>query len=109
TVVDDSLSSPQSTPPTSHTLSLHDALPISMILFTTTPLTPTMMHMILLSATCTKSMLRTVNCSSVGMKTMPTWSLSLERRLEARSEEHTSELQSRFDLVCRLLFDKKNR
>src|SRR5699024_12299925 len=27
----------------------------------------------------------------------------------ARSEEHTSELQSRFDLVCRLLLEKKNR
>src|SRR5699024_1314737 len=26
---------------------------------------------------------------------------------EARSEEHTSELQSRFDLVCRLLLEKK--
>src|SRR5699024_12796926 len=26
-----------------------------------------------------------------------------------RSEEHTSELQSRFDLVCRLLLEKKNR
>src|SRR5699024_11999453 len=26
-----------------------------------------------------------------------------------RSEEHTSELQSRFDLVCRLLLGKKNR
>src|SRR5699024_11516584 len=25
-----------------------------------------------------------------------------------RSEEHTSELQSRFDLVCRLLLQKKN-
>src|SRR5207249_6821130 len=25
----------------------------------------------------------------------------------ARSEEHTSELQSRFDLVCRLLLEKK--
>src|SRR5207249_7230674 len=30
---------------------------------------------------------------------------TLHRR---RSEEHTSELQSRFDLVCRLLLDKKN-
>src|SRR5438067_10364888 len=30
------------------------------------------------------------------------------RRLEhVRSEEHTSELQSRFDLVCRLLLEKK--
>src|SRR5438105_6864983 len=27
----------------------------------------------------------------------------------ARSEEHTSELQSRVDLVCRLLLEKKNR
>src|SRR5699024_12144957 len=25
-----------------------------------------------------------------------------------RSEEHTSELQSRFDLVCRILLEKKN-
>src|SRR5207249_9702480 len=30
------------------------------------------------------------------------------RRIRARrSEEHTSELQSRFDLVCRLLLEKK--
>src|SRR5438067_10312184 len=28
-------------------------------------------------------------------------------RHERRSEEHTSELQSRFDLVCRLLLEKK--
>src|SRR5699024_11267796 len=28
---------------------------------------------------------------------------------ENRSEEHTSELQSRFDLVCRLLLEKKKR
>src|SRR5438067_11958403 len=27
---------------------------------------------------------------------------------DPRSEEHTSELQSRFDLVCRLLLEKKN-
>ena len=26
---------------------------------------------------------------------------------ETRSEEHTSELQSRYDLVCRLLLEKK--
>src|SRR5690349_22312918 len=30
-------------------------------------------------------------------------------RLEARSEEHTSELQSRRDLVCRLLLEKKKK
>src|SRR5438067_4111754 len=28
---------------------------------------------------------------------------------ELRSEEHTSELQSRFDLVCRLLLEKKKK
>src|SRR5438067_3096870 len=36
----------------------------------------------------------------------------LPRRLAGlpqRSEEHTSELQSRFDLVCRLLLEKKKR
>src|SRR5699024_12074072 len=27
--------------------------------------------------------------------------------MQGRSEEHTSELQSRFDLVCRLLLEKK--
>src|SRR5699024_12883546 len=31
------------------------------------------------------------------------------RRLPRRSEEHTSELQSRFDLVCRLLLEKKKK
>src|SRR5207247_9169192 len=30
-------------------------------------------------------------------------------RTAARSEEHTSELQSRVDLVCRLLLEKKNK
>src|SRR5207249_8934236 len=32
----------------------------------------------------------------------------LHPRSASRSEEHTSELQSRFDLVCRLLLEKKN-
>src|SRR5699024_12361556 len=31
------------------------------------------------------------------------------RERPARSEEHTSELQSRFDLVCRLLLEKKKK
>src|SRR5699024_12723926 len=31
----------------------------------------------------------------------------LRRGGQPRSEEHTSELQSRFDLVCRLLLEKK--
>src|SRR5699024_11817866 len=33
----------------------------------------------------------------------------LQHLVVDRSEEHTSELQSRFDLVCRLLLEKKNR
>src|SRR3989449_6614993 len=32
-----------------------------------------------------------------------------EREIGARSEEHTSELQSRLHLVCRLLLEKKKR
>src|SRR5437868_7865029 len=32
-----------------------------------------------------------------------------EDRQLRRSEEHTSELQSRFDLVCRLLLEKKKK
>src|SRR5699024_12832658 len=34
-------------------------------------------------------------------------SLPLKPGISYRSEEHTSELQSRFDLVCRLLLEKK--
>src|SRR5437868_5476707 len=33
--------------------------------------------------------------------------VSQNRTRDGRSEEHTSELQSRFDLVCRLLLEKK--
>src|SRR5699024_11866160 len=32
-----------------------------------------------------------------------------KQALLKRSEEHTSELQSRFDLVCRLLLEKKKK
>src|SRR5699024_11231845 len=35
--------------------------------------------------------------------------LSRSSAKPVRSEEHTSELQSRFDLVCRLLLEKKNK
>src|SRR5699024_12215367 len=34
---------------------------------------------------------------------------SCDISIKARSEEHTSELQSRFDLVCRLLLEKKTQ
>src|SRR5699024_12318285 len=40
------------------------------------------------------------------LKVWPSWARSPSER---RSEEHTSELQSRFDLVCRLLLEKKKQ
>src|SRR5699024_11744576 len=36
-------------------------------------------------------------------------SASAKNVCQTRSEEHTSELQSRFDLVCRLLLEKKQQ
>src|SRR5207249_7250803 len=35
--------------------------------------------------------------------------LDVAIKIRKRSEEHTSELQSRFDLVCRLLLEKKKK
>src|SRR5690349_22426351 len=60
----------------------------------------------------TASILALLPCSPVGILGLVVgiWSLVvLSRRnvKEARSEEHTSELQSRRDLVCRLLLEKK--
>src|SRR5699024_11881905 len=42
-----------------------------------------------------------------GATISPLFSSSITGFQSARSEEHTSELQSRFDLVCRLLLEKK--
>src|SRR5206468_12614636 len=39
---------------------------------------------------------------------LPTHTEEIKVGGELRSEEHTSELQSRSDLVCRLLLEKKN-
>src|SRR6266513_5935391 len=61
-----------------YTLSLHDALPIL----------PICGH-----RRCSRS--ATLSLSRSALSPGP------------RSEEHTSELQSRFDLVCRLLLEKK--
>src|SRR5689334_24111834 len=43
-----------------------------------------------------------------GIVTLPEVSTKKPERLE-RSEEHTSELQSQFHLVCRLLLEKKKK
>src|SRR5260370_17762486 len=43
------------------------------------------------------------------LQPVPRWSGATERYLRMRSEEHTSELQSHLNLVCRLLLQKKNR
>src|SRR5207249_8346292 len=37
------------------------------------------------------------------------WPPTPRSSTRSRSEEHTSELQSRFDLVCRLLLEKKKK
>src|SRR5438874_6484710 len=49
--------------------------------------------------------------ASTGEKNLATQLLGATRfrRATGRSEEHTSELQSRRDLVCRLLLEKKKR
>src|SRR5438034_9730359 len=71
-----------------YTLSLHDVLPISPSCPTswTIPRTPT---------------------SYVRMCRLRWTSKRSERARAVRSEEHTSELQSHSDLVCRLLLEKK--
>src|SRR5438874_7017439 len=43
-----------------------------------------------------------------GLRRTVAWYQEWEAKA-ARSEEHTSELQSRRDLVCRLLLEKKNK
>src|SRR5437588_1968911 len=43
------------------------------------------------------------------LTTLPLRPLRVSRCARSRSEEHTSELQSHSDLVCRLLLEKKKR
>src|SRR2546430_4777104 len=48
---------------------------------------------------------RSDQCGSVRTLTPSSWT----RSVEWRSEEHTSELQSQSNLVCRLLLEKKKK
>src|SRR5690349_22463490 len=46
---------------------------------------------------------------SILPSTSTLWRRPISPRCSSRSEEHTSELQSRRDLVCRLLLEKKKK
>src|SRR5438105_13703737 len=48
-------------------------------------------------------------CSSPACCPGSPWRRCCSRTTGSRSEEHTSELQSRVDLVCRLLLEKKKQ
>src|SRR5215813_15179914 len=64
------------------------------------------------STTRSASMPRTCNSgSTTASGPMPIWHVPAGRCavIETRSEEHTSELQSRPHLVCRLLLEKKKK
>src|SRR2546430_6824438 len=75
-----------------YTLSLHDALPI----FWNIPSSPLFV-----------TILRTLAVSfSMSSPSISKFSSSLSE-ICSRSEEHTSELQSQSNLVCRLLLEKK--
>src|SRR5256885_9087235 len=47
--------------------------------------------------------------AAVGRHLQHTTAVDRRRVLQVRSEEHTSELQSPCNLVCRLLLEKKNK
>src|SRR5699024_12648792 len=79
-------------------LSLHDALPISAA-NRGSPRARTVRR-----ATSCRMSHSAETASATPNTRPPTAGQSTER---PRSEEHTSELQSRFDLVCRLLLEKK--
>src|SRR5689334_24100083 len=77
-----------------YTLSLHDALPICFASFTAYPIAIGE---------------RVLGAFAVHRTT--TWPATPETAslMGSRSEEHTSELQSQFHLVCRLLLEKKKK
>src|SRR5699024_12746975 len=81
-------------------LSLHDALPIlEVTLLKFTEVTVRFSFRVLF---------RLFRLLFVTVMVFPWMPLSEPPEPPPRSEEHTSELQSRFDLVCRLLLEKKN-
>src|SRR5207249_11792085 len=94
------------------TLSLHDALPISEDLFDV----PISLGSVVRLQQATSEVLREpvqeardFVQKAGGAKHLDEtgWKQGRGRKKAWRSEEHTSELQSRFELVCRLLLEKK--
>src|SRR5260370_6598319 len=84
-----------------YTLSLHDALPISPARTRPNCQTP----MPSAGSSAFASLLRTDH-AMIAAAVMHTNQAS---RIDRRSEEHTSELQSHLNLVCRLLLEKKKK
>src|SRR2546422_7925440 len=82
-----------------YTLSLHDALPISLTALLLTSLTSPHNSCSICDRRTT-SPGRRINSSRI----WNSFTVSV-----MRSEEHTSELQSRLHLVCRLLLEKKKK
>src|SRR2546430_9979647 len=80
-----------------YTLSLHDALPIS-----TPTLTANSRLVGYSEKSCEAATCGGINLSAVSLARPKSRILAC-----SRSEEHTSELQSQSNLVCRLLLEKK--
>src|SRR5207248_8222510 len=88
------------TPSNSYTLSLHDALPISSSDYTRSSSAGSKRR------PCCRPQRPQPCCS--GRCSPPARSTCARLMVgKRRSEEHTSELQSPYDLVCRLLLEKK--
>src|SRR5207249_5609858 len=89
-----------------YTLSLHDALPIS-VFHGTRPGWIEVITGVMFSGK-SEELVRRVRRAVIAKKRVQVFKSHLDARYAGlRSEEHTSELQSRFDLVCRLLLEKK--
>src|SRR5205807_6671167 len=94
-----SFSSNATTPTQIYTLSLHDALPISIYGSETQPVAAKRCSACVLMKSFRALSAR---AQSIGQS-------QGSRRNTKRSEEHTSELQSPCNLVCRLLLEKKKK
>src|SRR5699024_12110103 len=88
------------------TLSLHDALPIFMVSASHNPYHDNGIK--LFNHEGCKMNPEVENAIEDYIDGKCTVPLAKDDAIGSRSEEHTSELQSRFDLVCRLLLETKN-